>query len=80
MAIKYNLSLHELMDFLYGQDYEGFTEQEIQAVEHKIGVKLPTAYRNFLLKYGGNTIYNAFNDLLIPWRISIPPIRSLMIS
>lgn len=63
MAIKYNLSLHELMDFLYGQDYEGFTEQEIQAVEHKIGVKLPTAYRNFLLKYGENTIYNAFNDL-----------------
>ncbi len=47
MAIKYNLTLHELMDFLYGQDYEGFTEQEIQAVEHKIGVKLPTAYRNF---------------------------------
>lgn len=50
MAIKYNLSLHELMDFLYGQDYEGFTEQEIQAVEHKIGVKLPNRLPKFFTK------------------------------
>ena len=53
MAIKYNLSLHELMDFLYGQDYEGFTEQEIQAVEHKIGAanRLPKFFTKIWWKH-----------------------------
>ena len=63
MAFKYNLSVHELMDFFCEQEYEGFTEQEIRAVEHRIGVKLPPAYRSFLLKYGGNGIYDACDSL-----------------
>lgn len=70
MAFKYNLSVHELMDFFCEQKYEGFTEQEIRAVEHRIGVKLPPAYRSFLLKYGGNGIYDACDSLLTSWRIS----------
>lgn len=63
MAFNYNMTLHELMDFFCTQDYEGFTEQEIQTVERRIGVKLPASYRNFLLKYGEKGIYDAFNNL-----------------
>lgn len=63
MAFKYNLSVHELMDFFCEQEYEGFTEQEIRAVEHRIGAKLPKAYRDFLLKYGEKGIYDAFDNL-----------------
>ena len=63
MELKYNLTIHELMVFFCDQDYEGFTEQEIQTVEHKIGVKLPAVYRSFLLKYGEKGIYDMFNNL-----------------
>lgn len=63
MAFQYNLTVHELMDFFCEQEYKGFTEQEIRAVEQRISAKLPPAYRNFLLKYGENGIYDAFDNL-----------------
>ena len=58
MGLKYNLTLHELMNFFLEQDYEGYTEQELQAAEKAVGIKLPSVYCDFLLKYGEGGVYD----------------------
>lgn len=58
MERKYNLNLDELMDF-FASRHKGCSEQEIEAAEQEIGAKLPDFYRQFLLKYGKDSVNTA---------------------
>lgn len=68
MALRYGLTIHELMDF-FSEEHKGFTEQEIQKAEQTIGVSLPVIYKDFLLKYGKDDINGGQNRILSPNRI-----------
>ncbi len=69
MDIKYNLSLPELMDFFCVKKHEGFLPEQIKAAEDRLGVKLPDAYREFLLAYGKDEVNYHFNQLEEPENI-----------
>lgn len=67
--MKYQLSLEELMDFFCESSHEGFSWQEIERLEQRIGVKLPKIYRGFLLHYGRDPVNTYFNQLQEPEEI-----------
>ncbi len=69
MEIKYNLSLPKLMDFFCCKKHEGFTLEEIEAAEKRLGVMLPKAYREFLMAYGKDEVNYHFNQLEEPENI-----------
>ncbi len=69
MDIEYNLSLSKFMDFFCVENHEGFLPDEIDAAEDRLGVKLPDAYREFLLAYGKDEVNYHFNQLEEPENI-----------
>lgn len=65
---KYNLPIDELLDF-FSPSHQGFSEAEIQGAEQKVGVRLPEAYRKYLLTYGADEINTECNYLFPPKEI-----------
>lgn len=57
MAIQYNVSAGEIVDFLFDGQAKGFTEEEIQKVETRLGMRMPPVARDFMLKYEPSSIY-----------------------
>lgn len=66
MAIQYEPSLPELMDFFCEGEHRGFPEGGIQGAEARLGLSLPPVYRDFLLAYGLDPINFHFNQLQYP--------------
>lgn len=69
MELRYHISIQELMDF-YSEEHKGFSKEEIQKAEQKIGVSLPDIYKDFLLKYGKDDMNDTYNHLFPPDEIS----------
>lgn len=69
MSLKYNLSIHELMDFFCKDTHKGFSQQSIDKAEKNIGVSLPDVYREFLLTYGKDDINTFYNHIAPPEEI-----------
>ncbi len=63
MKLKYNLTIDELMDFFCDKMSGGFSEQELSEAEQELGIKIPLAFRRFLLKYGKYEIKAAFDNI-----------------
>lgn len=56
MDLKYNLSLSELMDFFCETEHQGFSMEEIETAEKRLGISFPQSYRDFLQKYGKDKV------------------------
>lgn len=69
MALQYDLSLPELMDFFCEGEHQGFPEEGIQGAETRMGMSLPPFYRWFLMTYGKDYINYHFNHLEYPGNI-----------
>lgn len=69
MALQYDLSLSELMDFFCEGEHQGFPEGGIQGAETRMGMSLPSFYREFLMTYGKDYINYHFNHLEYPGNI-----------
>lgn len=69
MSLKYNLSIHELMDFFCKDTHKGFSQQSIDKAEKNIGVSLPDVYREFLLLYGEDDVNTFYNHIEPPEEI-----------
>ena len=69
MAIQYDPSLADLMDFFCEGEHQGFPEGGIQGAETRLGMSLPPVYRKFLKTYGQDYINYHFNQLEYPGNI-----------
>lgn len=69
MALQYDLSLRDLMDFFCGGEHQGFSQEAIQTAEARLGVRLPPAYWEFLAAYGEDPINTRHNRICPPDRI-----------
>lgn len=66
MPKQYNLTIDEIMRQVVKAESGGFAEEEIQAAEARLGVKLPAVYRDYLKQYGREEMNNSFNQLFAP--------------
>lgn len=66
MPKQYNLTIDEIMRQVVKAESGGFAEEEIQAAEVRLGVKLPEVYRDYLKQYGREEMNNAFNQIFAP--------------
>lgn len=66
MELKYNLSLSELMDFFCETEHQGFSMEEIEEAEKRLGVSLPQLYKDFLSEYGKDKVNTHHNHLVEP--------------
>ncbi len=69
MKIRYHLTIQEIMDF-FSKEHEGFSQEEILKAEQRIGVSLPTIYKDYLLQYGNDTINDSYNHIFSPDEIA----------
>jgi len=69
MDIKYNLSLSELMDFFCETEHQGFSMEEIETAEKRLGILFPQSYRDFLFSYGKDKVNTHHNHLVEPKEI-----------
>lgn len=56
MAVRYNPSISELMDFFCETGHCGFSEEEVAGAEEDLGITIPQFYRDFLLRYGKDKV------------------------
>ena len=69
MEIQYHLTpgaLLELLEPAYGHGIAGFPLEEVEAAEARLSLRLPAAYRTFLLRYGRCSLNTARNRLCPP--------------
>lgn len=69
MDLKYNIPLSELMDFFCETEHQGFSVEEIETAEKRLGISFPRSYRDFLIKYGKDRVNTHHNILMEPERI-----------
>lgn len=69
MALRYDPTLSELMDFFCEGEHQGFPEGGLQGAETRLGMSLPPVYREFLIAYGKDKINYHFNQLEYPGNI-----------
>ncbi len=69
MEIQYNLPPGELLSLLepvYGEGIVGFSEEELEQAEARLGLRLPASYREFLRQYGKCALNSRQNYLIEP--------------
>ena len=67
--MEYNVSLDQLIEIICGESPKGFSEEELQKAEKRIGVRLPENYKSYLRKYGAEEINQSFNQIFEPQEI-----------
>lgn len=63
---KYNLSSYEILEKLYNNKSEGYSEEELKETEKRLNIKLPKYLRDYYLKYGKLDINTALHELFSP--------------
>ncbi len=69
MAVKYHLTLSEMMDFFCATEHQGFSIWEIEETEGRLGISLPQPYREYLLHYGKDRVNTYYNQMMEPQKI-----------
>lgn len=68
MDIGYDL-ISEMMDFFCDTGHQGFSAEEIEAAERRLGVSFPHTYRSFLRTYGKDEVTTYDSTLIGPGEI-----------
>ncbi|WPC40100.1 SMI1/KNR4 family protein [Clostridium sp. JS66] len=63
---QYNLKPYELLNKLYNNNIEGFSEEEISEAEKRLNIKLPKLLREYYLHYGKLSINTCLHRIFSP--------------
>lgn len=76
MSKKYDLTalevlkyLHQVEDSEFSEPFSGYSEEEIQEAEQRLGVSFPNSYREYMMKYGRHPANNAQDRMVEPSEI-----------
>lgn len=70
MAMKYQLTVDELITFFCEGAPAGIAETELEAAERRLGARLPKRYRDYILLCGAEGINDVYNHMNAPAEIS----------